>query len=474
MPFILTNRYFVGYIQSDKDPENMGRYLVYIPELQPIFSERRGLWLKNDVASYGDTQDHGKRYGQYFPLKSGTKVIVVFPYNDPNSGRIVRILNDDIPTASYTGTSTPPKEAKKYSTTNMGKPPIRINIPFNAWEDRDEIYQMIRTPSDSLFVIGEATSDKIIPKDSIHLYYKRDHSKMVINNEGFNFITKRNLQALIEGNILINSSFGEMIFGNSFSLFASSFIKLTSDKDDIHIFSGGSTYITAIENAIHITAPYSSRSFINMSTRGDVFIGATTMFSSNMILFAGGSKHCLSMYDISYTIRDSVSLCSFDRYILASGKMTIAANEIEIISPKLTLFYGSKVEKGGCSFFDIRDLTDKTYSKYVGSMKELERMSMSKFSDPERDAKAKEVYESRNELKEREESSKLKKEDYYTVTSAIEKVKGNINPPKVRTAKGFRSPKYFADIMALEAIPTKVKEPSYIKFEDEQKVSPQQ
>ncbi|MEM4385651.1 MAG: hypothetical protein QXD03_03795 [Candidatus Anstonellales archaeon] len=468
MAFILTNKHFMGYIQADKDPENMGRYLVYIPELQPIFSERKGLWLKNDVAVYGDTQDHGKRYGQYFPLKPGTKVIVVFPYNDPNSGRIIRILNDDIPTASYTGTSTPPKEAKKYSTTNMGKPPIRINIPFNAWEDRDEVYQMIRTPSNNLFVIGESTSDKIIPKDSIHLYYKKDHSKIVINNEGFNFITKRNLQALIEGNILINSSFGEMIFGNSFSLFASSFIKLTSDKDDIHIFSGGSTYITAIENAIHITAPYSSRSLINMSTRGDIFIGATNMSSSNIILFSNGSKYGFSSYDTSeYAVDTIVVMSDKDCRVVSGGKITIAADDIEIMASKLTLAYGSKVETG-CSSSMVKNFKDKTYNKYVGIKGEPAELHQNKFYNPERDAKSKEVYKSKNELKEREGSGDS--EDSSSMSSAIKKARNNVTPPKVRTVKGFESPKYLSDVMALEAIPTKVKEPSYIKFEDEQRI----
>jgi len=175
----LASKGFNATVLPDKDPKNQGRYRVNIPDLEPLLPKDTAIWVKNHIHKYRDTTATGFRYGQYFPIQPGTRVLVKFYNpNDINSGYIDRILDDDIPDPDDS------PELSKYKSV----------LPFNAKkEDRDEIYEIIRTPRlDCLFLINEETTSRTLPHRSIHLYYKKHESYFIIDEEGFHFKTDYN------------------------------------------------------------------------------------------------------------------------------------------------------------------------------------------------------------------------------------------------------------------------------------------
>jgi len=175
----LSTRIFNATVLSDIDTDNQGRYRVHIPDLEPLLTIDKGIWVKNHVHKYRDTTGTGFRYGQYLPIRPGTRVLVRFYYpNDINSGYIDRILDDDIPD---------PNDNPLYRK-------YKSILPFNAKkEDRDELYQLIRTPKfDCLFLITEDTKSENIPPHSMHLYYKKGESLLIFDEFGLHFKTIRN------------------------------------------------------------------------------------------------------------------------------------------------------------------------------------------------------------------------------------------------------------------------------------------
>lgn len=167
----LINKEFSGKTLSDNDPKHQGRYKVHIPTLMPHLKEDVGLWVKNHVHKYRITLSDDGRFGQYFPLHAGTSVIVkFFNETDFNSGYIDRVVSDH-----------------------------EINsLPLNS-DDRDDLYQIIRTPKkDNLFVINEDTKDQ--PGNSIHLYFNKNRTTFITDEEGIHIYTEDNRDVKITKN----------------------------------------------------------------------------------------------------------------------------------------------------------------------------------------------------------------------------------------------------------------------------------
>ena len=148
----LTGREFIGKILPDLDSKQQGRYRVHIPELMQHISDDKGIWCKNSVHTWRITESDDGEYGSYFPLHSGTKVIIKFRYNDTNTGYIDRIISD--------AEDRTDKEAQDCKTV---KPTLT---------DRDEQYIIFKTPKKfNIFYINEETEKE---PNSIYLVYNRD------------------------------------------------------------------------------------------------------------------------------------------------------------------------------------------------------------------------------------------------------------------------------------------------------------
>jgi len=184
----MINSSFHAIILDEKDPQNKGRYKVYIPELAPLLTDDSGIWVKNQIHKYRDNTGSGKgRYGQYFPLHPGTHVLVVF-YNisDLNSGYIDRIIDDDIPN---------PDTTKELSDNKPIQNQFKISLPFDSSKDRDEVYQLIRTPKyDNIIAVSEDSAGDIIPTSNIFIGYKKFRSSFILNDDGIHLETEDSFQ----------------------------------------------------------------------------------------------------------------------------------------------------------------------------------------------------------------------------------------------------------------------------------------
>lgn len=150
----LTEHQFLGIVLPDLDPERMGRYKIHIPKLMPHLDYDQGIWCKNQVHNWRMTHSDKGEYGQYFPLHSGTHVIVNFFRNDMNSGYIDRIISD-----YYSGSDTLAQDNVKAKS---------------VLEDRDEQYILFKTPKKwNAFYINEETEKE---PNTIYLIYNRDNS----------------------------------------------------------------------------------------------------------------------------------------------------------------------------------------------------------------------------------------------------------------------------------------------------------
>ena len=268
----LLGRSFNCKILPEIDPLNQGRYKVNIPQLQPLSNETVSIWVKNHVHKYRDTGS--KRYGQYFPIQPGTQVLVKFYYpNDINSGYIDRILDDDFSETGY--------DAEK-----------RTTLPFNQpKEDRDEVYQIIRTPKHKcLFLIAEDVSESTsIPKESIHLYYKKYDSTIIIDNTGINFTTVNNEYHRVgnDYSILIQDNYFNTTVNNHNHRVGGEY-RLAVNYDMNMRSLNGNIYIQADDNSINLLSHHGSvntiaKDYVSISAyQGTVAIGGTkVMLCSN-------------------------------------------------------------------------------------------------------------------------------------------------------------------------------------------------
>jgi len=185
----ITTREFPGKIISGEDDDNRGRYMVHIPELMYAIigteddDGSNGISCVNHVHKWRDTyldedDEEGKKPigGSYYPLKEGMHVIVKFFSEDFRSGYIDRIVSD-------------------YYSDSM---PLKIKT-----SERDEFYQIIRTSQNDLIAICINTTS--LPKESIHIYHKKNKVQIICDSEGLHIEVKDKLQMKVEDIICIKS-----------------------------------------------------------------------------------------------------------------------------------------------------------------------------------------------------------------------------------------------------------------------------
>ncbi len=158
----LNDKEFLAKVLPDLDPKHQGRYKVHIPEVMYHIAEDKGIWVKNHVHKDRVTRSEKGIYGQYFPLQSETIVIVKFFRNDFNTGYIDRVDSD------------------------FEKETLPLEVT-----DRDDIHQMFRTAKyDNIHTIHEDTVDQ--PPNSIHVYYNKHRTTIVVDEEGIHIHTDDN------------------------------------------------------------------------------------------------------------------------------------------------------------------------------------------------------------------------------------------------------------------------------------------
>jgi len=152
----LKDQEFLAKVLPDLDNKRQGRYKVHIPDLMPSIDEGRGIWVKNQVHNWRITNSDKGEYGQYFPLQPGTKVIVKFFENDPNTGYVDRIISDHV-------------EKSNVEAQDCTK-------EFDDPKDRDEQYVLFKTPKKwNIFYVNEDTEKE---PNTIYLIYNRDDQSL--------------------------------------------------------------------------------------------------------------------------------------------------------------------------------------------------------------------------------------------------------------------------------------------------------
>jgi len=172
----LINKEFIGTVLPDKDNNHQGRYKINISELQPHTKESDGIWVKNHSCRNRISPSAVGVCGAYFPLQAGMAVIVKFFSNHIDSGYVDRIISDAYPET----------------------------LPFEAIE-RDDFYLLLRTPiHDNIIAVYDGdTASKNIPKNSIHVYFNKTRTTVVIDENGINIKTDDNINVTVAKNVKI-------------------------------------------------------------------------------------------------------------------------------------------------------------------------------------------------------------------------------------------------------------------------------
>ena len=162
----IVNTEYMGIVLSDKDPKNMWRIKVHIPDLMYNIGQNEGIWVKNEISGSSHIDSERGTYGSYHPLQSGTRVAVVFKNNDFNSGSVVRTVASDVP-----------------------------NTLPDQISDRDDYTQLVKTISDTRIAICDNTVDQ--PQSSFHEYFKTNRTTRIIDEQGIHIHTDDNIDTNI-------------------------------------------------------------------------------------------------------------------------------------------------------------------------------------------------------------------------------------------------------------------------------------
>ena len=227
----LKDKEFLGKILPDLDNKIQGRYKINIPSLMPHIPSDQGIWCKNHTHNWRVTNsDHGE-YGQYFPLHSGTYVVVKFYDNDSNSGYIDRVVSDYI------------------ENSNMEGQDCTTKIPIMS--DRDEQYILFKTPKKwNIFYVNEDTENE---PNTIYLVYNRDSNNLKtsdigrrtvfrIDESGMTFWTRDNnrVRIMLDDNKQVDGNQTEYIKGYR--------TKHIDDDDDLHVHNNQTYNIDKDQN----------------------------------------------------------------------------------------------------------------------------------------------------------------------------------------------------------------------------------
>ena len=230
---------FSAIVLKDKDLSNQGRYRVQIPTLMNLIIDTGGIMVKNQTHKWRCTNSDNGRYGEYKPLQPGTKVLVKFHDDDINTGYIDRIISDQ----------------------EMN------SLPFKNIADRDDIYQLLRTPKHNNFIIiNEETANE--PPNSVHLYFNKYRTTIIVDEQGIHIHTDDNKDEEItkSENLLVkedrkrtvNQTEDILIKGNrKLQVNGSYDIKVTAkcnieSSSDCNIKAGGVCYVGG--NNLHLKA----------------------------------------------------------------------------------------------------------------------------------------------------------------------------------------------------------------------------
>ena len=202
----LTDKEFIGTIipkGSPREYDNIkmkGRYRVHIPELMPHMEKDEGIMCKNHTNNWRITPSDVGEYGSYFPLHSGTHVIVKFHTNDIQSGYIDKIISD-----------------WKDDRDVLGQDCVDVKT---SETDRDEQYIIFKTPRKwSIFYVNEDTEKE---PNTIYLVYNRDNGPkrrtvFRIDESGLSFDTRDNRRVRIrmDDNQQVDGDQTELVKGYS-------------------------------------------------------------------------------------------------------------------------------------------------------------------------------------------------------------------------------------------------------------------
>lgn len=213
MDKFLTNREYAGVIKEGEDPQNRGRYKVFINELMYYVEDSEedpGIFCVNHVHKYRDTHSSAGIYGQYFPLQVGTRVIVKFYEEDLTTGYIDRIISDYHSELDVSEVSCAPFE--------------------NTISDRDQYYQLLRTVAEDLVAVSCDTEN--FPKNGIHIYHKKDNVVFVFDENGVHLYAKQNLDVNIDQKAVINIGKNmQLIVGDKLDIIVSGDINITTNAN---------------------------------------------------------------------------------------------------------------------------------------------------------------------------------------------------------------------------------------------------
>lgn len=193
----LIHREFLARVLPDLDPLRQGRYSVHIPDLMHGIEESGGIWAKNHTHKQRMTTSDKGEYGQYFPLQSGTMVIVKFFDEDINTAYIDRIVSD-------------------WSTNSnvLGQDCTEV---AGAETDRDEQYIIFKTAKKwSAFYVNEDTSKE---PNTMYLIFNRDkagrRTVLRVDETGISWYTRdnRRVRIKLDDNLQVDGNRTEYIKG---------------------------------------------------------------------------------------------------------------------------------------------------------------------------------------------------------------------------------------------------------------------
>ena len=230
---------FEGYIIDKKDPLNLNRYAIYIPELMaPARFGSKWVWCKNVIGSFTRHRDPITKiyysYGSYQPLTPGTRVLVNFIKNNMEDGGYIIAV-----------TSTVKSEHA----------------------NRDDYTLIYKTKNNSKFYIDEN-------KNILHIshangktnFYMSDRDIVLQINDAENTKTTDNYK--LNSSIKLHKNEIDFIFGDVIYKFSKNgFSMSTGEKNNL-------SFIDITRDGINI----SGQKYINMITEGKVNINGGKTF----------------------------------------------------------------------------------------------------------------------------------------------------------------------------------------------------
>ena len=318
---IIVGKEYNGVVLDAADWHIESMYKVHLPMLSQVLGESEGIWVKNHIH---------KTDWQYFPIQPQTDVVVKFFRPDINSGYIERVLFDNIIKHGGmgdvgiignidTGGSTGGDEIEKNS------------IPFKSPGDRDNTYQLLRTPiQDHLFIFNEETIGDPLPPNSIHLYYTKDRSRLVLDETGWNFDTQDAWYQKIATDKIID------VGDNKFEKITNSVQLKTGGESRESTHFGkhikvleGSVYVEANDESIHLLA-HSDNGTLNLVSNYAISLTAYGE-KAQMAIESANILRLASKCETSIVSNRNVIIGSGCHTVVGGKKTLVLASDKEVI-----------------------------------------------------------------------------------------------------------------------------------------------